>query len=44
MLYITGDTHGDQEEWARFIDPFLKPDDMLVIAGDFGVGFWDGRM
>lgn len=44
MLYITGDTHGDQEEWAQYIDPFLKPDDTLVIAGDFGVGFWDGRM
>lgn len=38
MIYVTGDTHG---ELARFsedgdICKCLKPDDVLIVAGDFG--------
>jgi hypothetical protein len=43
MIYITGDTHGDQDRWQRLIAPTLAPGDILIICGDFGVGFWNGR-
>lgn len=43
MIYITGDTHGDQERWMQQIHPALRPGDTILIAGDFGVGGWDGR-
>lgn len=43
MLYITGDTHGNQYKWAEQIDPFLSSGDTLIVAGDFGMGFWNGR-
>ena len=41
MIYITGDTHGDVR---RFFEPQLpcagwKPDDKLIVAGDFGMVF-----
>ena len=42
MLYITGDTHGDQNKWMAEIHPILQPGDTIIIAGDFGVGFWNG--
>ena len=38
MIYITGDTHGDQERWMQQIHPALRPGDTILIAGDFGVG------
>lgn len=43
MVYITGDTHAIQEKWVEQIHPVLKSGDTLIVAGDFGVGFWDGR-
>lgn len=42
MIYITGDTHGDQVMWYNNIDSFLKPGDTIIVAGDFGKGFYDG--
>ncbi len=43
MIYITGDTHGNQDKWMEQIDPVLNPGDTIIIAGDFGVGFWNGK-
>lgn len=43
MYYVTGDIHGDQVLWHSKIDEFLKPNDTLIVTGDFGVGFFDGR-
>lgn len=43
MIYITGDTHGDQDRWLKQIHPALSASDTIIIAGDFGVGFWNGR-
>ena len=43
MYYLTGDTHGDQILWDAYISPFLNPGDTIIVAGDFGVGFFDGR-
>lgn len=43
MYYVTGDVHGGQEMWHEKITPFLKPGDTILVAGDFGVGFFDGR-
>ena len=43
MIYITGDTHGDQDRWLKQIHPALSAGDTIIIAGDFGVGFWNGR-
>lgn len=43
MMYITGDTHGNQEKWLKEIHPVLSPGDTIIITGDFGVGFWNGR-
>lgn len=42
-IYITGDLHGDQVLWESKIDAFLKPGDIIIVAGDFGIGFLDGR-
>ncbi len=41
MIYVTGDMHGDEErlydrEWRK-----LKPNDILIICGDFGF-LWNG--
>ena len=48
MIYITGDLHGFQDKWNQEIDPRLSPGDILIIAGDVGIGlmkkeetFWD---
>lgn len=43
MLYITGDTHGNLYKWVEQIDPVLRPGDTILVAGDFGVGFWNSR-
>lgn len=43
MFYVTGDTHGIQEKWVEQISKPLHDGDILLICGDFGVGFWDGK-
>lgn len=43
MIYVTGDTHGNQYKWVEQIGAVLSNNDMILICGDFGVGFWDGR-
>ena len=43
MVYITGDTHGDIEEFSQRMRPYrLSGDDILVITGDFGFD-WDNH-
>lgn len=39
MIYITGDTHGNQFKWLEQIDPILKEGDIIIVCGDFGIGF-----
>ena len=39
MLYTVGDTHGNQYKWVEQIEPILSPSDIILICGDFGVGF-----
>lgn len=34
-IYVTGDVHA-------YLSPIWNDQDILIIAGDFGVGFWDG--
>jgi hypothetical protein len=41
MIYVTGDMHGDESrlydaQWRK-----LKPNDILIVCGDFGY-LWDG--
>jgi predicted phosphodiesterase len=43
MIFVTGDTHGNQYKWVEQIEPMLSAADMILVCGDFGVGFWDGR-
>ena len=43
MIYVTGDTHGEQKRWEKQIHPILRSGDTLIVAGDFGVGFWGDR-
>lgn len=43
MICVTGDTHGNQDRWLNQIHPALSAGDIIIIAGDFGVGFWNGR-
>lgn len=43
MIYDTGDIHGNQFKWIEQIHPTLSDGDILIVNGDFGVGFWDGR-
>jgi hypothetical protein len=43
MIYITGDTHGNQFKWVEQMQPILGQHDTIIVCGDFGVGFWDGR-
>ena len=42
MIYITGDTHGNQDLWVRMCS-FLTGGDNIIVLGDFGMGFFDGR-
>lgn len=44
MIYITGDTHGNQDNWKEQVEPVLSPGDIILVCGDFGVGFWNGRL
>ena len=43
MIYVTGDIHGDQILWDACISNFLKEGDNIIVLGDFGIGFFDGR-
>ena len=43
MILITGDTHGNQYKWVEQIESVLSPSDIILVGGDFGVGFWNGR-
>jgi hypothetical protein len=43
MFYVTGDTHGNQTQWMTSMDKFLKKGDTIIVVGDFGIGFFDGR-
>lgn len=43
LIYITGDTHANQYKWNEQIHPILSAGDTLIVNGDFGVGFWNGR-
>lgn len=43
MIFITGDTHGNQYKWVEQIEPILSPSDKILVCGDFGIGFWHGR-
>lgn len=41
MILVTGDTHGSQEKWMKQIQPILFSNDIVLVCGDFGIGFWD---
>lgn len=43
MIYVTGDTHGNQYKWVEQIDTILNAEDTILVCGDFGIGFWNGR-
>lgn len=43
MTCVTGDTHGNQVLWDACIATFMKTGDMIIVAGDFGLGFFDGK-
>ena len=40
MIYVTGDTHGDERIFAERGLGRIKKDDVLIITGDFGF-IWD---
>lgn len=42
MIFITGDTHGNQYKWIELIEPALSLSDIIFVCGDFRVGFWNG--
>ena len=43
LIYVTGDTHGNQILWDMGITSFLKKEDTIIVSGDFGIGFFNGR-
>lgn len=43
MIYNTGDIHANQYKWVEQIHPALSSGDILIVNGDFGIGFWNGR-
>ncbi len=43
MIYVTGDTHGNPYKWMEQIDPMLSAGDIIIVTGDFGIGFWKSR-
>ena len=43
MIYVTGDIHGNQILWDACINRVLNEGDTIIVLGDFGVGFFDGR-
>ncbi len=42
MIYDTGDIHANQYKWVEQIHPALSSGDILIVNGDFGIGFWNG--
>ena len=41
MIYITGDTHGDFRNVARFCEKMqTSKDDVLIILGDAGINYY----
>lgn len=40
MIYVTGDTHGDEKIFTERRLGHMKKDDVLIITGDFGF-LWD---
>ena len=40
MIYITGDTYGD---FHRLYKSNFKKDDMMIIAGDSGINYFDNN-
>lgn len=44
MAYITGDLHGDELAWIKYVDPLLHTGDTVIVPGDFGVGMMHGPM
>lgn len=43
MIYDTGDVHANQYKWVEQIHPALSPGDILIVNGDFGIGFRNGN-
>lgn len=43
MICVTGDIHGDQVLWDACINNSLNDGDTIIVLGDFGFGFFDGR-
>lgn len=43
MIFIVSDLHAYQEKWLEQIHPVLRQGDTVIVAGDFGFGFWNGR-
>ena len=43
MIYVTGDIHGNQFKWLEQIDPVLKEGDIMIVCGDFGIGFFQQK-
>ena len=39
MIYDTGDIHANQYKWVEQIHPALSSGDILIVNGDFGIGF-----
>lgn len=43
MIYDTGDVHANQYKWVEQIHPALSSGDILIVNGDFGIGFRNGN-
>jgi len=43
MYKVVGDTHANQSKWMTYVDPYLNDGDTIIVAGDFGYGFWNNR-
>ena len=42
MIYITGDTHGEFDEFMNRLAKYnLNPDDTVIVCGDFGFVWGD---
>lgn len=45
MIYITGDTHGDFRNVARFCERVrTEKSNILIILGDAGVNYYGGEL
>lgn len=43
MIYVTGDTHGEQARWTKANFPMINQltnEDYVIVCGDFGYLFW----